>query len=175
MRSTPSSHDKIRFVQNKIRKTLFPVMRATVNERPPQYSLWSILEPFDGKLVPPFTKFTGDAGTPLNATEVPRSIDDVVNKFLLLKEHRSAVFRLEHLTLRPTISTTMMPPCSLVLWRMSSGLCCGSAPAGARLRRMFTCQTATPPCSRTTPMPPKSLSCNCSGGKLGSTAPRTKA
>ena len=86
-----------RFQQGKGSKLRPKVMRATVNERPPQYSLWSILEPFDGKLVPPFTKFTGDAGTPLNATEVPRLIDDVVNKFLLLKEHRSAVLRLEHL------------------------------------------------------------------------------
>jgi hypothetical protein len=73
---------------------------SAVSRQRPQtlpLSLASLLEPFAQKLIPPFTTFVGDAGTPLNATEIPTSMDEVINGFLYSSERRSAVFRLEHL------------------------------------------------------------------------------
>jgi hypothetical protein len=60
-------------------------------------SLSSILKPFEQSLTPPLVRFTGDAGTPIDAVDLPTSLDDVVNKLLYSHERRSAVLRLEHL------------------------------------------------------------------------------
>jgi hypothetical protein len=79
---------------SRLRPIFVPATNASAH---PPLSLSSILKPFEKSLTPPFVRFTRDAGTPLDAADLPTSLEEVVNNLLHSDKRRSVVLRLEQL------------------------------------------------------------------------------
>merc|ERR1712185_89290 len=75
-----------------------PFFMPTALDVPQDLTLRAILEPFAGRLEPPFVKYSDGAGEPPDDAGAPRSVNEALGMIVMPRAPNSMMLRLEELT-----------------------------------------------------------------------------